>query len=126
MSAVSKQVLTKLPKGVVLGHVLKVSKHPKADRLKLCRVALSPSIQTQQETVQIVCGAPNVAERQLVPVATVGTLLPLPTEEPEKEEIKLEAGVKDSTSSAAKENKKKEFKIKKSKLRGEVSMGMIW
>ena len=53
----------------------------------------------EEEPVQIVCGAPNVAAGQTVVVATVGTTLYGPDGEP--------------------------FKIKKSKLRGEPSMGMI-
>lgn len=51
------------------------------------------------EPVQIVCGAPNVEAGQLVPVARVGTTLNTITGE--------------------------SFKIKKGKIRGEVSMGMI-
>ncbi|GIV61768.1 MAG: phenylalanine--tRNA ligase beta subunit [Rhodothermaceae bacterium] len=82
--------------GVVVGHVLAVRPHPNADRLTLCEVDLGDG-----EPVQIVCGAPNVAAGQKVPVATVGSRLPNPTD-PEKP-----------------------FKIKKAKMRGEVSMGMI-
>ena len=51
------------------------------------------------EVLDIVCGASNVAEGQKVPVATVGATLHPSTGEP--------------------------FKIKKGKIRGEVSMGMI-
>ena len=51
------------------------------------------------ELLSIVCGAPNVAEGQKVIVATVGTLLYSPEGE--------------------------SFEIKKSKIRGEVSQGMI-
>lgn len=79
--------------GVVIGKVEEVSQHPNADKLRLCQVNLGT------ETVQIVCGASNVAAGQKVPVATVGTILPT-----------------DDGSV---------FKIKKGKLRGEVSMGMI-
>jgi len=80
--------------GVVVGHVLKVWKHPNADKLWLTEVDLGDG-----KPVQIVCGAPNVAEGQKVPVATVGT------------ELVTYGGEK--------------FKIKKGKIRGEVSYGMI-
>ena len=81
-------------KGVVVGKVLSCIKHPNADRLKLTTVDLGKG-----EPVQIVCGAPNVAEGQMVPVATVGTTL------------YTEDG--------------KDFKINKGNIRGEVSYGMI-
>ena len=84
-----------LLEGVVVGEVLDVRKHPNADRLRLCDVSLG------EERVQIVCGADNVAKGQKVPVATVGTTLP----------VKLNNG---------------DFlTIKKAKLRGEESRGMI-
>ncbi len=82
--------------GVVVGYVLDVRKHPGADRLSVCLVDIGG-----EEPVQIVCGAPNVAVGQKVPVATVGSRLP------------------------NRENPDKPFKIKKAKMRGEVSMGMI-
>lgn len=56
--------------GVVVAKVLEVSPHPNADRLKLTKVDIG------EEQLAIVCGAPNVAVGQLVPVATVGTVLP--------------------------------------------------
>lgn len=80
--------------GVVVGHVVECKQHPNADKLKLTMVDLGDS-----EPVQIVCGAPNVAKGQKVPVATVGTTLYSKEGEP--------------------------WKIKKGKIRGEVSMGMI-
>lgn len=58
--------------GMVAGTVLEVNEHPDADRLRLCRVDLGG------KEVQIVCGAPNVAPKQRVAVATVGTALPVP------------------------------------------------
>ncbi|MFN5622086.1 MAG: phenylalanine--tRNA ligase subunit beta [Flavobacteriales bacterium] len=80
--------------GVVVGHVIECGKHPDADRLSLTRVDLG-----QGEPVQIVCGAPNVAQGQKVLVATIGAKL-YPTEgEP--------------------------FVIKKGKIRGQDSHGMI-
>ena len=57
--------------GVVVAHVLGVDKHPDADKLKLCRVDAG-----QGETLQIVCGAPNVAAGMKVPCALVGAELP--------------------------------------------------
>jgi len=55
--------------GVVVGEVLSCEAHPDADRLKVTQVNLGG------ETVQIVCGAPNVGKGQKVMVATVGTNL---------------------------------------------------
>ncbi|MBD3615965.1 MAG: phenylalanine--tRNA ligase subunit beta [Gracilimonas sp.] len=81
--------------GVIVGEVLEVREHPNADRLQVCDVDLGDS------KTQIVCGAKNVAAGQKVPVATVGSTLP----------IKLDDG--------------SNLKIKKAKLRGEVSEGMI-
>lgn len=57
--------------GVVVAHVLAVGKHPDADKLKLCSVDAG-----QGETLQIVCGAPNVAAGMKVPCALVGAELP--------------------------------------------------
>jgi phenylalanyl-tRNA synthetase beta chain len=81
--------------GVIVGEVLETSQHPNADKLTLCQVNLGT------ETVQIVCGAPNVAAGQKVPVATVGSTLP----------IKLDDGSL--------------LTLRKAKLRGEESNGMI-
>jgi len=81
-------------KGVVTGKVLDVTKHPNADKLSITKVDLGDG-----NPVQIVCGAPNVAAGQVVPVATVGTVLY--------------------------DENDKEFKIKKGKIRGEESLGMI-
>ena len=80
--------------GVVVGEVLTCEKHPNADRLSLTTVDIGAG-----EPVQIVCGAPNVAAGQKVPVATVGTNLY--------------------------DAEGKPWTIKKGKIRGEVSMGMI-
>lgn len=76
--------------GVVVGRVISVEPHPGADKLRVCRVDVG-----QSDLLQIVCGAPNVAEGQLVPVALEGAELP--------------GGVR----------------IKRAKLRGVESRGMI-
>jgi len=81
-------------KGIVVGKVLTCVQHPNADRLKVTTVDIGNG-----EPVQIVCGAPNVAEGQTVPVATIGTMLY--------------------------DEKGEGFKIKKGKIRGEESHGMI-
>ncbi|GGF06467.1 phenylalanine--tRNA ligase beta subunit [Halobacillus andaensis] len=75
--------------GVVVGHVVSCEQHPNADKLSLCQVDVGEGI------LQIICGAPNIAQGQKVAVATPGAVLP------------------------------GNFKIKKTKLRGEVSNGMI-
>jgi phenylalanyl-tRNA synthetase beta chain len=81
--------------GVVVGHVLTCEKHPDADKLKITTVDLGDG----NAPVQIVCGAPNVAAGQKVPVATIGTKL------------------FDKEGNA--------FEIKKGKIRGQESHGMI-
>ena len=80
--------------GVVVGEVLTCEQHPNADRLRVTIVNIG-----QDAPVQIVCGAPNVAAGQKVPVATIGTTLY--TAEGEA------------------------WTIKKGKIRGEASHGMI-
>ncbi|MRT17420.1 phenylalanine--tRNA ligase subunit beta [Vitellibacter sp. q18] len=80
--------------GVVVGHVLECAQHPNADRLKVTKVDIGSG-----ETLQIVCGAPNVSIGQKVPVATIGTTLYDAEEKP--------------------------WQINKGKIRGEVSEGMI-
>lgn len=57
--------------GVVVAEVLEVSAHPKADRLRICKVNAG-----QAEELTIVCGAPNVAAGMKVPLATLGASLP--------------------------------------------------
>ena len=81
-------------KGVVVGLVLECEKHPNADKLKITKVDVG-----QEAPLQIVCGAPNVAKGQKVPVATIGTVLY--------------------------DHEGKPFEIKKGKIRGEESYGMI-
>ncbi|OGF26225.1 phenylalanine--tRNA ligase subunit beta [Candidatus Falkowbacteria bacterium RIFOXYB2_FULL_47_14] len=57
-------------KNIVVGEILEVRKHPQADKLQLARVRL------KNEILDIVCGAPNIAVGQKVPVALVGAVLP--------------------------------------------------
>jgi phenylalanyl-tRNA synthetase beta chain len=54
----------------VIGRVLSVDKHPDADRLSVCEVDAGEGGRT------IVCGAPNVAAGQTVPVALPGAVMP--------------------------------------------------
>lgn len=82
-------------KGVVVGHVVACEQHPNADKLRITKVDLGNG----EAPVQIVCGAPNVAVGQKVPVATIGTVLY--------------------------DKEGNEFVIKKGKIRGEESFGMI-
>ena len=56
-----------IDKKIIVGKIVSCIKHPNADRLSLCEVDIDDKI------LQIVCGAPNVKENILVPVATVGT-----------------------------------------------------
>ena len=56
--------------GFVVGRVLSVEKHPKADRLSVCTLDTGDGERT------VVCGAPNVAAGQTVPVALPGATLP--------------------------------------------------
>jgi phenylalanyl-tRNA synthetase beta chain len=55
----------------VVGHVLAADQHPDADRLKVCSVDVGAG-----EPSTIVCGAPNVAAGQKVPVALPGAVMP--------------------------------------------------
>ena len=56
---------------VVVGHIVEISPHPDADRLRVCKVDDGSG-----ELLQIVCGAPNAAQGLKVPVAQVGAVLP--------------------------------------------------
>ena len=79
--------------GVVVGKVLTCQKHPDADKLSVTTVDIG-----SQQSIQVVCGAPNVAAGQTVAVATLGATIYKGADR---------------------------FEIKKSKIRGEVSEGMI-
>ena len=80
-------------KGIVIGHVLSAERHPNADKLTCCKVDVGNG-----NVLDIVCGAPNVAAGQRVPVATIGAII---------------------------YNGDESFTIKAGKLRGEPSNGMI-
>lgn len=54
----------------VVGYVSEKSKHPDADKLSVCTVDVG------NETLQIVCGAPNIDQGQKVVVAKVGAVMP--------------------------------------------------
>src|SRR5688572_7668551 len=56
--------------GVIVGEVLSVTRHAKADTLTVCKVA------TGREMLQVVCGAPNVRPGMKAPFAIVGATLP--------------------------------------------------
>jgi phenylalanyl-tRNA synthetase beta chain len=56
---------------VVVGEVLEVARHPKADRLSLCTVSAGDA-----EPLQVVCGAPNVSAGMKTPLARPGVTLP--------------------------------------------------
>jgi len=58
--------------GVVTARVTAVRPHPDADKLRLCSVQAGE----RSETVEVVCGAPNVAEGQIIAYAPVGITLP--------------------------------------------------
>ena len=55
----------------IVGRVLEAGRHPDADRLTVCRVAVG-----EGEVAEIVCGAPNVAAGQTVAVAQPGAVMP--------------------------------------------------
>lgn len=56
--------------GVVVAEILSAVPHPDADKLRVCEV------NTGQETLQVVCGAPNARVGLKVPLACVGAELP--------------------------------------------------
>lgn len=62
--------LKELFKNCKVGYVNKVEDHPKANNLKICEVSLG------NETVKVVCGAPNVSNGQKVVIALPGAELP--------------------------------------------------
>ena len=84
---------------IVIGQIKKIEKHPDADKLVVCQVDVGTG-----EDVQIVTGAPNVKEGQKVPVVLDGGRV---------------AGGHDGKKTPG------GIKIKKGKLRGVVSNGMM-
>lgn len=84
---------------IVVGKIEKIEKHPDADKLIICQVNVGA------ETIQIVTGAPNVSEGDLVPVVLDGGRV---------------AGGHDGG-----KNPENGIKIKKGKLRGVESFGMM-
>lgn len=79
--------------GVIVAQVVACEKHPNADKLKKCKV------NTGNEILDVVCGAPNVQQGQKVFFATVGTTLHPLNQQP--------------------------ISLKAAKIRGEMSYGMI-
>jgi len=63
-------------RNVVVGELLEVKPHPRADRLSLTRVRVGAASAGAAETLEIVCGATNIAVGQRVPVALPGAVLP--------------------------------------------------
>ena len=76
--------------GIVVGKILSIIPHPNADKLVVTQVDIGKG-----EPLQIVTGAKNIAQGDIIPLARIGAVLP------------------------------GNFKIKKGKLRGEVSEGMM-
>lgn len=86
--------VTSLSKGfekVVTAQIIQKQKHPQADRLSLCQVKWDGG----GDPLQIVCGAQNMKEGDIVALAQIGSCLP------------------------------NGMKIKKGKIRGEESFGML-
>jgi phenylalanyl-tRNA synthetase beta chain len=84
-----EEVKTQHIDNLVIGQIKEVVDHPDSDHLHVCKVDVG------NETKQIVCGAPNVAEKLKAIVALPGAVLP------------------------------GDFEIKKSKIRGVESDGML-
>lgn len=76
---------------IVVGHVVECGKHPDADKLSLTKIDDGSG-----ELMQVVCGAPNIAQGQRIAFCRVGSRVPV-------------------------DNKK----LKKGKIRGQVSLGMV-
>ena len=84
---------------IVIGQIDKIEKHPDADKLIVCQVDIG-----REEAIQIVTGAPNVSEGDKVPVVLSGGRV---------------AGGHDGSVTPG------GIKIKKGKLRGIESQGML-
>ena len=55
---------------IFVGKILEINKHPNADKLQLVKIDIKTKV------LDVVCGANNIAVGQLVPVATVGAIMP--------------------------------------------------
>ncbi len=55
---------------VFVGKVIEKKSHPSSDKLSVCKVDITAKV------CDVVCGAPNVAEGQVVPIAVPGAILP--------------------------------------------------
>lgn len=85
---------------IVVGKIVKIERHPDADKLIVCQVQIT----TEGDTVQIVTGAQNVKEGDIIPVVLDGGRV---------------AGGHDGNKTSG------GIKIKKGKLRGIESFGMM-
>ncbi|MBW8367997.1 MAG: phenylalanine--tRNA ligase subunit beta, partial [Arenimonas sp.] len=65
------QVLGEGLDGVIVAEIVSCARHPEADRLQVCQVAIGGG-----QSVQIVCGAPNARPGLKAPLAMVGATLP--------------------------------------------------
>ena len=92
---VQKWDFSKLDPKIVVGEIEKIEKHPNADKLQICLV------NTGKEKLSIICGANNINQGDFVPVATIGAKLDNSESFPEG------------------------IKIKKTKIRGIESSGML-
>ncbi len=81
---------------IVVGEITAIEQHPDADRLRVCEVNIG-----EAESLQIVCGAANARQGLKAPLAKIGAVLP--NSDPDA----------------------KPLKIKKGKLRGVESFGML-
>ncbi len=71
MEVKSVEVLGSDWQNVVVGELLAVERHPRADRLSLTHVTVGDG-----DPLEIICGATNIAVGQRVPVALPGAVLP--------------------------------------------------
>lgn len=85
---------------VVLGEIREINKHPDADKLNVTKTCIGKTENGEDDIQQIVCGGKNIAVGQKIPVATVGS------------------AVVNRTDGSV-------LKIKKSKIRGVESFGML-
>mgnify|MGYP001214311512 FL=1 len=89
VDSVNKCDFESLDNKIVVGQIKNIKKHPNADKLQICEV------DTKDELLSIICGASNINNGDIVPVAKIGSKLP------------------------------NGLKIKKSKIRDQESFGML-